>query len=317
MDKIRIGIDIMGGDFAPNKTIEGSILAAKDLSQNVQLVLIGDETKIINELKLKGFDSSSFEIVHATEVIEMGDHPTKALVKKPQSSISVGFQLLKNNKIDGFASAGNTGAMFVGGYMSVKPIAGVLRPCISSILPKEDGGVNVILDVGANADCKPDVLYQFGILGSLFAEHVCGIKSPKVGLLNIGEEETKGNMLTIAAHELMKDSADFDFVGNIESRDIFSEHSDVIVCDGFTGNVVLKQAEAVYELMKKRKINDEYFNRFNYENYGGTPILGLNKTVVIGHGISNEIAIKNMIVLTADVVEADLTNKILNKFNND
>tara|TARA_B110000003_G_scaffold107457_2_gene109870 strand:+ start:41524 stop:42477 length:954 start_codon:yes stop_codon:yes gene_type:complete len=317
MDKIRIGIDIMGGDFAPNKTIEGSILAAKDLGQNVQLVLIGDETKIINELKLKGFDSSSFEIVHAPEVIEMGDHPTKALVKKSQSSISVGFQLLKNNKIDGFASAGNTGAMFVGGYMSVKPIAGVLRPCISSILPKEDGGVNVILDVGANADCKPDVLYQFGILGSLFAEHVCGIKNPKVGLLNIGEEETKGNMLTIAAHELMKDSADFDFIGNIESRDLFSEHSDVIVCDGFTGNVVLKQAEAVYELMKKRKINDEYFNRFNYENYGGTPILGLNKTVVIGHGISNEIAIKNMIVLTADVVEADLTNKILNKFNND
>ena len=317
MDKIRIGIDIMGGDFAPNKTIEGSILAAKDLGQNVQLVLIGDETKIINELKLKGFDSSSFEIVHAPEVIEMGDHPTKALVKKPQSSISLGFQLLKNNKIDGFASAGNTGAMFVGGYMSVKPIAGVLRPCISSILPKEDGGVNVILDVGANADCKPDVLYQFGILGSLFAEHVCGIKNPKVGLLNIGEEETKGNMLTIAAHELMKDSADFDFIGNIESRDLFSEYSDVIVCDGFTGNVVLKQAEAVYELMKKRKINDEYFNRFNYENYGGTPILGLNKTVVIGHGISNEIAIKNMIVLTADVVEADLTNKILNKFNND
>jgi glycerol-3-phosphate acyltransferase PlsX len=317
MDKIRIGIDIMGGDFAPKKTIEGSILAAKDLGQNVQLVLIGDETKIINELKLKGFDSSSFEIVHAPEVIEMGDHPTKALVKKPQSSISVGFQLLKNNKIDGFASAGNTGAMFVGGYMSVKPIAGVLRPCISSILPKEDGGVNVILDVGANADCKPDVLYQFGILGSLFAEHVCGIKNPKVGLLNIGEEESKGNMLTIATHELMKDSADFDFIGNIESRDLFSEHSDVIVCDGFTGNVVLKQAEAVYELMKKRKINDEYFNRFNYENYGGTPILGLNKTVVIGHGISNEIAIKNMIVLTADVVEADLTNKILNKFNND
>jgi glycerol-3-phosphate acyltransferase PlsX len=307
----------MGGDFAPNKTIEGSILAANGLSQNVQLVLIGNETKIIKELKQRGFDSNLFEIVHAPEVIEMGDHPTKALVKKPKSSISVGFQLLKNNKIDGFASAGNTGAMFVGGYMSVKPIAGVLRPCISSILPKEDGGVNVVLDVGANADCKPDVLYQFGILGSLFAEHVCGIKSPKVGLLNIGEEETKGNMLTIAAHELMKDSTEFNFIGNIESRDIFSEHSDVIVCDGFTGNVVLKQAEAVYELMKKRKINDEYFNRFNYENYGGTPILGLNKTVVIGHGISNEIAIKNMIVLTADVVEADLTNKILNTFNND
>ncbi len=317
MDKIRIGIDIMGGDFAPLKTIEGSILAAKDLSQNVELLLIGDKNIIEKELKIKNVDATSFEIIHAPEVIEMGDHPTKALLKKPQSSISVGFQLLKKNKIDGFASAGNTGAMFVGGYMSVKPIAGVLRPCISSVLPKEDGGVNVILDVGANADCKADVLYQFGILGSLFAEHVCGIKKPKVGLLNIGEEETKGNMLSVAAHELMKDSNEFNFIGNIESRHIFSEYSDVIVCDGFTGNVVLKQAEAVYELMKKRKIEDDYFNRFNYENYGGTPILGLNKTVVIGHGISNEIAIKNMIVLTADVIEADLTNKILNTFNND
>ena len=224
---------------------------------------------------------------------------------------------IKHGKIDGFASAGNTGAMFVGGYMSVKPIAGVLRPCISSVLPKEDGGVNIILDVGANADCKPDVLYQFGILGSLFAEYVCGINNPKVGLLNIGEEETKGNMLTTTTHEMMKDSSHFNFDGNIESRDIFGDHADVIVCDGFTGNVVLKEAEAFYTLIKKRKIEDEYFNRFNYENYGGTPILGLNKSVVIGHGISNNIAIKNMIVLTADVVEADLPSKIKNTFNNE
>jgi glycerol-3-phosphate acyltransferase PlsX len=317
MDKIRIGIDIMGGDFAPIKTIEGSILALNEFGQNIDLVLIGDQNIIKKELELRGVSCNKFQIVHAPDVITMGDHPTKALIKKPKSSISVGFHLLKSNKIDGFASAGNTGAMFVGGYMSVKPIAGILRPCISSILPKEDGGVNVILDVGANADCKPDVLYQFGILGSLFAEHVCGIDKPKVGLLNIGEEETKGNMLTIAAHEMMKDSTDFDFGGNIESRDIFNNHSDVIVCDGFTGNVVLKQAEAVYSLIKKRNIEDKYFNRFNYENYGGTPILGLNKTVVIGHGISNEIAIKNMIVLTADVIEADLPTKILNTFNND
>jgi glycerol-3-phosphate acyltransferase PlsX len=247
----------------------------------------------------------------------MGDHPTKALVQKPNSSIAIGFDLLKKGKIDGFASAGNTGAMFVGGYMSVKPIPGILRPCISSVLPKLDGGVNVILDVGANADCKPDVLYQFGILGSLFAEHVCGVESPRVGLLNIGEEETKGNMLTIAAHEMMKDTTDFNFCGNIESRHLFDDECDVIVCDGFSGNVILKQAESVYSLIKKRKIEDDYFDRFNYENYGGTPILGLNKTVIIGHGISNAIAIKNMIVLTADVVDADLTTKILNNFNND
>lgn len=316
MARIRIGIDIMGGDFAPGATIDGSILALPQLADNVDIVLIGDEELIKNKLQEHNLQDS-FEIVHAPDNIEMGEHPTKALVKKPNSSIAVGFHLLKKGKIDGFASAGNTGAMFVGGYMSVKPIPGILRPCISSVLPKLDGGVNVILDVGANADCKADVLYQFGILGSLFAEHVCGITTPRVGLLNIGEEETKGNMLTIAAHELMSDSRDFNFCGNIESRHLFDDNCDVIVCDGFSGNVILKQAESIYNLIEKRNIQDEYFSRFNYENYGGTPILGLNKTVVIGHGISNKIAIKNMIVLTADVVEADLTTKILNNFNND
>ena len=315
MTRIRVGIDIMGGDFAPKTTVEGSLLAASDLSEHVDLVLIGDEAKIRSELNRLEESADKFEIIHAPEVINMGDHPTKAFVQKPKSSIAVGFGLLKAGKLDGFASAGNTGAMFVGGYMSVKPIAGILRPCISSILPKEDGGVNVILDVGANADCKPDVLYQFGILGSLFAEHVCSIDNPRVGLLNIGEEETKGNMLSVAAHEMMKDSTDFEFVGNIESRDLFSDSCDVIVSDGFTGNVVLKQAEAFYSLLKKRNIEDPYFNRFNYENYGGTPILGLNKTVIIGHGISNDVAIKNMIVLAADVIEANLSEKILKTFN--
>ena len=307
----------MGGDFAPSATIEGSVLALDNLADGIEIVLIGDQDQITSELKKHQVDASAFSIVHAPDIIEMGDHPTKAFVQKPNSSIAVGFGLLKKGQIDGFASAGNTGAMFVGGYMSVKPIPGILRPCISSVLPKLDGGVNVILDVGANADCKADVLYQFGILGSLFAEHVCGVKTPRVGLLNIGEEETKGNMLTIAAHEMMKDSTDFNFCGNIESRHLFDDECDVIVCDGFSGNVILKQAESVYSLIKQRQIEDDYFDRFNYENYGGTPILGLNKTVVIGHGISNAVAIKNMIVLTADVVEADLTSKILNNFNND
>jgi len=317
MTKVRIGIDVMGGDFAPSATIEGSVLALDNLADGIEIVLIGDQDQINSELKKHQVDASAFSIVHAPDIIEMGDHPTKAFVQKPNSSIAVGFGLLKKGQIDGFASAGNTGAMFVGGYMSVKPIPGILRPCISSVLPKLDGGVNVILDVGANADCKADVLYQFGILGSLFAEHVCGVKTPRVGLLNIGEEETKGNMLTIATHEMMKDSTDFNFCGNIESRHLFDDECDVIVCDGFSGNVILKQAESVYSLIKQRQIEDDYFDRFNYENYGGTPILGLNKTVVIGHGISNAVAIKNMIVLTADVVEADLTTKILNNFNND
>ena len=172
-----------------------------------------------------------------------------------------------------------------------------------------------MLDVGANADCKPDVLYQFGILGSLFSEHVCGINKPKVSLLNLGEEKTKGNMLTQATHSMMLNNSDYNFVGNIEGRDLFDSDIDVIVCDGFTGNVVLKEAEGIFKIMHKRGLLDEYFKRFNYENYGGTPILGLNKTVIIGHGISNEIAIKNMITLTKDVVEADLASKIKNNLS--
>ena len=300
----------MGGDYAPQKTVHGAILAQKDLPKGTEIVLFGGKEDILSELKSFNISSNTFEIVDCPEVIEMGEHAIKGIKQKTKSSISVGFHYLATGKIDGFASAGNTGAMFVGGFYSVKAITGIIRPCISSVLPKENGGVGILLDVGANPDCKADVLYQFGILGSLFAQHVCGIESPKIGLLNLGEEKTKGNMLTKAAYELMENSEDYNFIGNIEGRDLFEEDSDVIVCDGFTGNIVLKQAESFYNLMKKRGYDDEYFNRFNYENYGGTPILGLNKTVIIGHGISNEIAIKNMITLTKDVVEADLSTKI-------
>ncbi len=300
----------MGGDYAPQKTVHGAILAQKDLPKGTEIVLFGGKEDILSELKSFNISSNTFEIVDCPEVIEMGEHAVKGIKQKTKSSISVGFHYLATGKIDGFASAGNTGAMFVGGFYSVKAITGIIRPCISSVLPKENGGVGILLDVGANPDCKADVLYQFGILGSLFAQHVCGIESPKIGLLNLGEEKTKGNMLTKAAYELMESSEDYNFIGNIEGRDLFEEDSDVIVCDGFTGNIVLKQAESFYNLMKKRGYDDEYFNRFNYENYGGTPILGLNKTVIIGHGISNEIAIKNMITLTKDVVEADLSTKI-------
>ena len=314
MANIRIGIDIMGGDFAPQATTEGAILAQKELNNNVDLVLIGDEKTILSILKDKSVDSALFSIVNTSDVIEMGEHPAKAFAKKPNSSIAVGFHLLKEGKIDGFASAGNTGAMFVGGYMSVKPIPGVLRPCISSVLPKEDGGVNVILDVGANADCKPDVLFQFAILGSLFAENVYGLKNPKVGLLNIGEEKGKGNLLTQAAFQLLEDNDDINFIGNVEGRDLFNEKADVIVCDGFTGNVVLKQAESFFTILAKRNLLDNYFKRFNYENYGGTPVLGVSGNVLIGHGISNDKAIKNMILLGKDLIHSNLTKKIKTAF---
>ena len=203
----------------------------------------------------------------------------------------------------------------IGSMYSVKSIPGIIRPCITSILPKENGGVNLILDVGVNADCKPDVLYQFGIVGSIYAKNVLGIQDPRVGLLNIGEEAEKGNLLSQSAYNLMKDSKELNFSGNIEGRDLFDDKCDVIVCDGFTGNVVLKEAEAFYHLMKKRGVLDDYFSKFNYEIYGGSPILGINSNVVVGHGISNDIAIKNMIKLTAECVEANLSNKIKEAFN--
>lgn len=307
---MKIGIDIMGGDFAPGATVSGAILAYNELPKDVRLVLIGDKELILAELAKHKADENNFDIVHTTEVIAMSEHPTKAFSQKPNSSIALGFFMLKEGKLDGFASNGNTGAMLVGSMFTVKSIPGVIRPCITSILPKENGGVGLILDVGTNADCKPDVLYQFGVLGSLCAEHVYGIKNPKVGLLNIGEEPEKGNLVTQAAHQLMKDSKDFNFIGNVEGRDIFGDHADVIVCDGFTGNVVLKEAEAFFTLIKKRGLSDAYFDRFNYENYGGTPVLGVNSTVMIGHGISNDIAVKNMLLLTKDVVEAKLSDKI-------
>ena len=305
----------MGGDYAPQKTVHGAILALNELLSDTKIVLFGRESEILSELKQYNINANNFEIIDCTDVIDMGEHPTKAFKSKPNSSIAKGFEYLAKGKIDGFASAGNTGAMFVGGYYSVKAITGVLRPAISTLIPREDGGVTVLLDVGANADCKPDVLYQFGILGSLFSEHVCGIKVPKVSLLNLGEEKTKGNMLTQATYSMMEKNSDYNFIGNIEGRDIFDSQTDVIVCDGFTGNIVLKEAEGIYSIMEKRGLLDDYFKRFNYENYGGTPILGLNKTVIIGHGISNEIAIKNMITLTKDVVEADLRSKIKNELN--
>ena len=276
--------------------------------------MIGDKNLIELGLKTHNANPSDFDIVHTTEVIGMGEHPTKAFSQKPNSSIAVGFSMLKEKQIDAFASNGNTGAMLVGSMFSVKAVPGVLRPCIASALPKENGGVTLVLDVGTNADCKPDVLYQFGVIGSLYAEHVYAINKPKVGLLNIGEEPEKGGLVAQATHNLMLDTKDFNFIGNVEGRDLFDDKVDVIVCEGFTGNIVLKQAEAFYSLIKKRNRSDEYFDRFNYENYGGTPVLGINSTVMIGHGISTAIAVKNMLLLTKNVVEAQLPEKIKQAF---
>jgi glycerol-3-phosphate acyltransferase PlsX len=244
----------------------------------------------------------------------MGEHPTRALSQKPNSSLSIGFQMLKEGNIDAFASAGNSGAMLVGSMFSVKTIPGMNRPAICSYLPKENGGFGVILDVGANADCKPELLVQFAILGSLVAEILFGIKNPKVGLLNIGEEAEKGNILTQATHPLLKETANINFIGNIEGRDLFNDKADVIVCDGFTGNIVLKLSETFHDMTAGKGMDAPFFARLNYENYGGSPVLGVNAPVVVGHGISNDIAIKNLILLAKEMVNTNLTEKIKSAF---
>ncbi len=310
---MKIGLDIMGGDFAPKAAVLGAIAAQKTLSANQTIVLFGDKTQALPFFAEQGVSPDSFEFVHTTEMIGMGEHGTKSVLQKPNSSISLGFQYLKDGKIDSFSSAGNTGAMLVGAIFSVKPVPGVIRPAVATNVPKLKSGFGIMLDVGANADCKPEVLAQFGILGSLYAEHVYHIQNPKVGLMNLGEEEEKGNVLTQSTFPLLKNS-DINFIGNIEGRDLFNDKADVIVCDGFTGNVMLKLAETFYILTLKKGFKDEFFDRFNYEQYGGSPILGVNAPVLIGHGISSPEAIKNMVLLSRTMIETQFVDKIKEAF---
>jgi len=311
---MKIGLDIMGGDYAPKAIVLGAIAAHQSLNAGEHLVLIGDTEQIKPILAEEGFNPDHFEYVHTDEVIGMGEHPTKAIVQKPNSSIAVGFNLLKEGKIDSFASAGNSGAMLVGAVFSVKTIPGIIRPCLCSILPKLKGGTGLLLDVGANADCKPDILLQFGVLGSIYAENLLQIEQPRVALMNIGEEDEKGNMLSMSTFPLMKETNLFNFVGNVEGRDLFNDKSDVIVCDGFTGNVMLKLAESFYVITIKKGLKDEFFDRFNYEQYGGSPVLGVNAPVVIGHGISSPLAVKNMVLQSREMITTGLVEKITMAF---
>ena len=311
---MNIGLDMMGGDYAPQEAVKGVAEYLKTNNPSVHLTLIGDEQQVKSFID---FDSNNITVVHAPEVIGMHEHPTKALREKPKSSISIGFQLLASGKIDAFISAGNTGTMLVGALFSIKAIEGVLRPTISTVVPKVNGGYGLLLDVGLNADCKPENLLQFAVLGSLYAQTILGVDNPKVGLINIGEEEGKGNILAQAAYPLLKENKQINFIGNIEGRDIFFDKADVMVCEGFTGNVILKLAESMYDIAGKRNLQeDEYFKRFYFENYGGTPVLGVSKPVIIGHGISSFVAFKNMIHLAQKMIETKLLDKMKGSFVN-
>ncbi len=315
---LKIGVDAMGGDFAPEAAVKGAVMALGAVDAESRIVLFGDRERIEAVLAAEGCPAERFDIVHTTEVIEMGDHPAKAFQAKADSSITVGFGHLAKGAVHGFASAGSTGAMMVGSMYAVKPIEGVIRPTISSAVPTVSGRPALLLDVGLNVDCRPEVLAQYGLIGAIYSEAVLGVERPRVALLNIGEEEAKGNAQTKAAHELMKADGRYDFVGNIEGSHIFSgKVADVIVCDGFVGNTALKMAEGFFRINRALGCADNpFWAAMNYENVGGTPVLGVNAPVVIGHGCSSPLAIKNMILTTERCVRADLSGKLRAAFGN-
>ena len=309
-EKLNIGLDVSGGDFAPGCNLDGVVLALAEYGERLHLTLFGAEQVIRDGLAQHGISDTSVTVVDAPETIEMGESPMKALLSKPNSSIAVGFRYLKEGKIDGFASAGSTGAMFGGAVVSLGTVLENIRPCLMTYVPKPNGRDGIILDIGASADSKPENLYQFAVLGNSFAQHIARIPNPRVGLINIGEEPEKGNELVKAAYKLMDGSTDFNFVGNVEGHDIFRDKADVYVCNGFTGNIIVKLSESWYHMCRKFGFNNEYLERFNFENQGGSPVLGVNGAVVIGHGISNGKAIKNMIGLTMNVVDSKLSQRI-------
>lgn len=308
---IRIGLDVMGGDYAPDATIKGCLMAEQAWGNKICIVLIGDEKIIREKIQEEGGDPSAFDIIHAQDKMSMSASPVKSFAEKPQSSIAIGFDMLKSGAIDGFTSAGNSGAMLAGSYLKIGLIREDLRPCLVTMLPNLNGQDGILLDAGANADCKPENLLDFAILGSTYAQAVLKMEKPRVGLINIGEEPEKGNQLSLAAHKLMATYPNIHFIGNLEGRDLFDGKADVAVCSGFVGNVILKLSEKFYELAIKRGgADDPFYSRMNYETYGGSPILGVNKPVVVGHGISSPLAIKNMIGLLSDMVKSRVSEKI-------
>lgn len=307
---MKIAIDAMGGDNAPGAIIEGCIDSLKEIESNI--VLVGKEQIIKSELEKRINNYKRIDIVNADEVITNEDKPVKAIRRKKNSSMAVGFDLLKKREVESFVSAGNTGALLAGGLLRIGRIKGIDRPALASIYPTQNG-FSILIDAGANAECKPRNLHEFGIMGSIYLENVLNIKNPKVGLVNIGTEEGKGNKLVNEAYDIMKES-NLNFYGNIEARDVPYGIVDVIVCDGFVGNVMLKLTEGVamnlMSMLKDVFMKDifskigaiilkgglkDFKSRLDYTEYGGAPLLGVKKPVIKAHGSSNAKAIKNAI----------------------
>lgn len=319
---MKIAVDAMGGDYAPREAVIGALEASKD---GIDVILVGDRDCILKELGKER--RGRLEILHTTEVISMGEQPAAAVRRKKDSSIVRSVKLLKEGGASAFVSAGSTGAVMAAALLGLGRIKGNDRPAIASVLPSQKGGT-VLLDVGANVDCKPKNLLQFGIMGYLYSEKILGIKNPRVGLLSVGEEDSKGNELTLEAFPLLQ-RAGINFIGNVEGRDLFSGSVNVVVCDGFVGNVVLKAGEglamALMRMMKEELTRNwlakmgtaltlpamkEIRRRVDYAEYGGAPLLGVNGVVIVCHGSSTALAIKNAIRAAAGAVSCGLVGAI-------
>ncbi len=318
---MKIALDAMGGDFAPQVLVEGAYIARDSLG--VELVLVGDEVKI---REIIGDRNIPFEIVHTDEAIEMDEHPTQAIKTKKRASLVVAVEMLKAGKVDAVVSAGNTGAFVACSSLILGTLPGIERPSIGVTIPTLRNPI-FIIDTGANVDCKPNYLYQFAIMGISYSHNILGVKHPRVGLLNIGAEETKGNNLTKSVYPLLKKLKNF--VGNVEGNDIFEDKADVIVCDGFVGNVLLKFAEGFAYTFGKivrdsivdspiprsarffvdSAINNA-FSIYDFSEYGGTPLLGVNGICIVAHGRSNAKAIFNSIKVAKKSIESNLLKEI-------
>ncbi len=326
--KMRIALDAMGGDFAPRNEVLGAIQALKELPGKLKIILVGDEEKIAEELKKAEYNGTDIEIKHASEVITMHDSPSKAVKEKKDSSLVISANLVKNGEADALVSAGNTGAVGVASIFIIGRIKGVARPTIAAPIPNERKGFTYLSDAGAFVDSKPAHLVEFATLTSTYLKEVSGIENPSVGLLNVGEEESKGLKFTKETFDLIK-KTDLNFYGNIEGRDIFKGTVDIALCDGFIGNLLLKQAESMLSFLKTKfkqyaetnllaklqiglavsAIKKALYDA-DVENIGGTPLLGINGITIIGHGSSKPKGIKNMILQAAKAFDADLVNKL-------
>jgi len=310
---IRIGLDIMGGDNFPHAPVEGATIWGLEQADDIDLYLIGDLQTIDTEMNKFPSSPLRFHKIHAPEIITMEDHAAKAIVSKPQSSISVGLQMLKDKKLDAFISAGHSGAMLAGSVILLGCIDGVDRPTVAAVFPSA-GDTCLVCDAGANTECKPENLVLFARLSSLFFEFVWKKPNPRVALLNIGEEKKKGTPTIVQTHFLLEQQSDINFVGNLQGWDINKSRADIYITDGFTGNILLKYGESMYDLFKDKLPNDPLVEQFNLEAIGGLPFLGVKGNVILGHGVSGPIAFKNMIKGAIDVVKSNLVGKIEEAF---